>query len=321
MERKSAFGLSNAICALAVLTLSTFGIVSPTFAAERADPRLIEEILVVSTKRATGELAQDVPVASTVLSEAMIAENNFTDLVQIAHMVPGADFRQTATFPGIQRFWLRAVGVSFSVPNFDPAVGVYQDGIFIAQNIAAILDTFDMESVEVLRGPQGTLFGRNTSVGAVVSRSRRPGDEFAFRAQGTFGSYDRKDFGVSVEGPIVEDQLLGKLSLQSRDRDGWMRDLSGGNRLGVLEATHARGTLVWTPTDALDVTLIGELYERDGDGAVSTSKGEFDNGRSGHPLLPGTRDWNTTFAGNSPVEPFRIIFRSRGEKGHRGHQL
>jgi iron complex outermembrane receptor protein len=289
-----------------MVLLSSLGAISPAAAVEQRDSRLIEEVMVISTKRATGDLAQDVPVASTVLSEAMIQENNFTDLVQIAHMVPGADFRQTATFPGIQRFWMRAVGVSFSVPNFDPAVGVYQDGVFIAQNIAAILDTFDMESVEILRGPQGTLFGRNTSVGAVVSRSRRPGNEFAFRAQGTFGSYDRRDFGVSVEGPLIEDRVLGKLSLQSRDRDGWMTDLSGGPRLGVLEATHARGTLVFTPTEALNVTLIGELYDRKGDGAVSTWKGEFDNGTSGHPLLPGvTRKWNHTNAGNAENEPWR----------------
>ncbi|HEY5681406.1 MAG TPA: Plug domain-containing protein, partial [Pseudomonadales bacterium] len=125
--------------------------VGTAIAAERSQSRVIEEIVVVSTKRAQGELAQDVPVASTVVSAEAISENNFTDLVQVARLVPGADFRETATFPGIQRFWLRAVGVSFSTPNFDPAVGTYQDGIFVAQNIAAILDTFDMESIEILR--------------------------------------------------------------------------------------------------------------------------------------------------------------------------
>ena len=176
--------------------------VTAAAAGERADSRMIEEVLVVSTKRAQAELAQDVPIASTVVSAAMIGENNFLDLRDVARMVPGADFRQTATFPGIQRFWLRAVGVSFSVPNFDPAVGVYQNGVFVAQNIASNLDTFDMESIEIMRGPQGTLFGRNTSVGAVVARTRRPGDEFELRGQATVGSFDRKDFAVSVEGPI-----------------------------------------------------------------------------------------------------------------------
>ena len=284
-----------------------FGLVAPNYAAEseEVDNRVIEEIVVTSTKRATGSLSQEVPVSSTVLSESMILENNFNDLVDVSHMVPGADFRQTATFPGIQRFWMRAVGVSFSVPNFDPAVGVYQDGIFIAQNIAAILDTFDMESIEVLRGPQGTLFGRNTSVGAVVSRSRRPGDEYAFKAQATGGSFDRRDFSMSIEGPVIEDKLNAKLSLQSRDRDGWMKDLSGGERLGVLESTHARGTLVWTPTDALDVTFIAERYERGGDGAVSTSLGERDLGRSGHPFVPDGRKWDETYAGNAENEPWR----------------
>jgi iron complex outermembrane receptor protein len=285
--------------------LMGIGLICPAYAAERADNRVIEEIIVTSTKRATGDLAQEVPVASTVLSASMILENNFNDIVDVAHMVPGADFRQTATFPGIQRFWLRAVGVSFSVPNFDPAVGVYQDGIFIAQNIAAILDTFDMESIEVLRGPQGTLFGRNTSVGAVVSRSRRPGDEFSFRARVTSGSFSRQDFSVSVEGPLIENKLLAKLSLQSRNRDGWMKDLSGGERLGEFESTHARGTLVWRPTDDLDVTLIGELYDRGGDGAVSTSLGESDLGRSGHPFVPDGRKWDTTYAGNAENEPWR----------------
>ena len=122
METKLLTGASCSVVAFVWLAFSTLAAIPAAHAAERADNRVIEEIVVVSTKRATGELAQDVPIASTVVSEAMIAENNFTDLTEVAHMVPGADFRQTATFPGVQRFWMRAVGVSFSVPNFDPAV-------------------------------------------------------------------------------------------------------------------------------------------------------------------------------------------------------
>jgi iron complex outermembrane receptor protein len=285
-----------------MLLLPAVGI---AIAAERSQSRVIEEIVVVSTKRAQGELAQDVPVASTVVSAEAISENNFTDLVQVARLVPGADFRETATFPGIQRFWLRAVGVSFSTPNFDPAVGTYQDGIFVAQNIAAILDTFDMESIEILRGPQGTLFGRNTSVGAVVTRSRRPGDEFAFRAEATFGSFDRTDFAASVEGPLIEGKLLGKLALQTRDKDGWVTDLSGGPKQGAFDSTHARGTLVWMPTEDVDVTLIGELYDRGGDGAVSNPAGEFNIGREGHPLLPGiSRKWDEKWGVSGETEPW-----------------
>ena len=291
--------LRRAVTALAFLGCFFAGAVS---AAQQADDRVIEEVLVVSTKKAQAELAQDVPVASTVVSSAMIDENNFNDLVDVARMVPGADFRQTATFPGIQRFWLRAVGVSFSVPNFDPAVGVYQDGVFVAQNIAAILDTFDMESVEVLRGPQGTLFGRNTSVGAVVTRTRRPGDEFSMRAQATLGSFQRRDFAVSAEGPLVDDQLSGRLSLQSRNNDGWMEDLSGGPDFGKLEATLGRGTLVWTPTENFDATLIAEYYERGGDGAISTPVTKSDLGAD-HPLLPTLdRDWDQTYGTSSPHE-------------------
>ena len=122
-------------------------------------------------------------------------------------------------------------------------LGVYQDGVFVAQNIAAILDTFDMESIEVLRGPQGTLFGRNTSVGAVVTRSRRPGNEFALRAEATGGSHDRADFSVSVEGPIVEDKLLGKLAVLSRSHDGWMARSFGRSQYRTVRKHAGAGNL------------------------------------------------------------------------------
>ena len=192
------------------------------------------------------------------------------------------------------------------MPNFDPAVGVYQDGVFVAQNIASILDTFDMETVEIMRGPQGTLFGRNTSVGAVVTRTARPSDEFEMKVEGTAGSFSRKDFAVSVGGPILQDTLKGKLAILSRDKDGWATDLQANNeKKGAYESTLVRGVLEFTPTDTLDVTLIGEWFERGGDGAVSMPLGTRNNGRSNHPGLPGiTRDWDETWGVGAANEPW-----------------
>jgi len=292
-----------------MLLLATASMTIPAAEAEevaQADNRVIEEILVVSTKRAKADEAQDVPVASTVVNAQIISENNWVDLVDVARMVPGADFRQTATFPGIQRFWLRGVGVSFSVPNFDPAVGVYQDGVFVAQNIASILDTFDMETIEVLRGPQGTLFGRNTSVGAVVTRTARPADEFEMKAEATLGSYDRKDFNLSVGGPLIDGLVKGKLAVLSRDKDGWAKDLQANNaKKGAYESTIVRGIFEFTPSDAIDITLLGEWFERGGDGAVAMPLGARNNGRSVHPQLPGiTRDWDETWGVGSANEPW-----------------
>ncbi|MEQ8991107.1 MAG: TonB-dependent receptor [Pseudomonadales bacterium] len=273
--------------------------------ARSSNKAVLEEVRVVSTKRATADRAQDVPVAATVITSMAIDENNYFDLVEVARVVPGSDFRETATFPGIQRFWLRAVGVTFSVPNFDPAVGVYQDGVFVAQNIAAILDTFDMESIEVLRGPQGTLFGRNTSVGAVVTRAKRPGETWGIDAQATFGSYDRNDYQVTVGGPLIDGLLRGKLALQNRNRDGWVKDNLGGDDLGVIDTMLARGLLVYTPSDSFDMTLIGERYRRRGDGAISVPLGLDDRGRQNHPLYPGMdRNWDETWSA-SGTDPWR----------------
>ena len=166
--------------------------VSAAFAAdEERSNGLIEEIVVTSTKRAEGEIAR-IYLEQRRLLVLMMAMNNMVDLIDVSRMVPGAQFKETSTFPGIQRFWLRQVGVTFSVPNFDPAVGVYQDGVFVAQNVAAILDTFDQESIEILRGPQGTLFGRNTSVGAVLTRSKRPTDDIN-ECGSNYGTYSRTD--------------------------------------------------------------------------------------------------------------------------------
>ena len=294
---------------------------------ESASNRTIEEIVVVSTKRAQGELAQNISVASTVVSADVIAQNNMVDLIDVSRMVPGAQFKETSTFPGIQRFWMRQVGVTFSVPNFDPAIGVYQDGVFVAQNVAAILDTFDQESVEILRGPQGTLFGRNTSVGAVLTRSKRPTDEFEFNAEVTFGDYDRNDYAFSVMGPLIEGTLNGKLAYISRNvDDGWMNNTAlGQDDQGVSEKDHIKVGLVWTPTETFDVTLLAEAYERNGDGALSVAIGTCDSGdgpNTGCHPLTADREWDELYddhfpwGSHSDHEIEKLIVEANWDLGH-----
>ena len=288
---------------LTVTTSVTLALTTTDIAAqERADNRTIEEIVVVSTKRARGEAVQDIPVATTVVNSDMIAMNNMIDLIDVSRMVPNAQFKETATFPGIQRFWMRGVGVTFSVPNFDPAVGVYQDGVFVAQNIAAILDTFDQESIEILRGPQGSLFGRNTSVGAVNTRSKRPGDEFEADFEVTLGSYERNDYSLSVMGPITE-QLKGKIAVMSRNvDDGWVKNIAPGDvdsDLGRTENLHLKGALVFEPNENIDITLLAEHFERDGDGAIAMPLGTTDGGKDGHAFI-GPRKWDETYEDEFP---------------------
>ncbi|MBV44866.1 MAG: hypothetical protein CML87_03350 [Rhodobiaceae bacterium] len=272
--------------------------VSKIYAQEESvgPSHVIEEITVTSTKRATGELAQNIARASTVVSADMIEQNNLVDLLDVGRMVPNAQFKETSTFPGTQRFWMRTVGVTYSVPNFDPAVGVYQDGVFIAQNIAAILDTFDTESIEILRGPQGTLFGRNTSVGAVITRSKRPTDELEMSARVTVGDYERNDYEFSVSGPI-SDSINAKLAIQQRNTDeGWITNTAPNSPdLGARDSMHIKAALVFTPSDTIDVTLLAELLERGGDGATAVGLGTCDNGTGCHGLGIADRAWDEAY--------------------------
>jgi iron complex outermembrane receptor protein len=324
---------SSSVSALAVLTAVAAPTALPAVALAQAvddDRSTVEEIVVTSQKRAEALDVQEIPSSISAFTGETLEEGDYKTIQELGQMVPGADFRETSTFPGIQRFWLRAVGVTFSVPNFDPAVGVYQDGVFIAQNVAANLDTFDMDSLEVLRGPQGTLFGRNTSVGAVVTRTRRPGNEFAARGDLTIGSFNRRDFNVSVEGPLVGDTLLGKLAVSTRQKDGFVERINGGGApYGESKFDLARATLVYKPSDKFDLTLIGEHFTRGGDGAAAVSLGQSRDGTTDNPQAPGgrtaTRGFWQTYGTESAQEPWdsfsdhtinKVIAEANWDLGH-----
>jgi len=239
----------------------------------------IEEIVVTSQKRANAIAAQELPVSVTAINEQLIINSESLDLTDIGRMVPNATLHPSATFASTPNFLIRGIGISGTTRSLDPAVGVIVDGVYLGFPVGANLDMFDRESIEILRGPQGTLLGRNVTGGAVVVRTKRPTGEFGVKADVTVGDYSRRDLSVSIEGPI-SDNISGKIAIMSRERDGYWEDNNGGTMVPTagaiargydetgfgesgtkpdVDLTIIRPMLLIEPNENLEITFIGEF--------------------------------------------------------------
>src|SRR5210317_1449674 len=124
---------------------------------------LLEEIVTTARKKSDAEKAQEVPVALTAFGAAQLDALFVKKLNDLSYRMPNVQLEAVGTFPGVQNFSIRGQGINSSIPSVDPTVGVFVDGVFVGTTYGVVLDTFDLESVEVLRGPQGLLFGRNVT--------------------------------------------------------------------------------------------------------------------------------------------------------------
>ena len=253
----------------------------------------IEDIVVTADRSARGQTSQRVPVAVTAVSGDMISSMHANTLIDVAQIAPSVNFTGAATLPGFANFFIRGIGVSGSTSSIDPAVNVLVDGMVYDFQGGTILDSFDVESVEILRGPQGILFGRNTTGGVVSVNTRRPTDHFEGRAEITVGNYNRYDASVMLSGPLVGDSLLGKVAVLYRNRDGFVRDRNGGTfvpapfnpsgiqpdnptgTLGDMESLTIRPSLTWRPADNIDVNLLGEYVHMNGGGSASRIRKDY----------------------------------------------
>ena len=192
----------------------------------------IEEITVSSSKKAANALLQKTPAAITAFDENKVERALADDLVDIGRLVPNASLHLSSTFTGFPNFYIRGIGVGGSTRTVDPAVGIFVDGMYIGYGAAASLETFDLASLEVLRGPQGTLLGRNVTGGAIVARSKGPTGETGANVQITVGDYRRVDLAASAETSRLGDVLAVRLAVLSRRRDGYWQDNNGGTFAG-----------------------------------------------------------------------------------------
>lgn len=206
------------------------GVFNGAEAVKAQEPRVgaIEEVIVISSKQAAGVSTQDLPASVMTFNETALKQAFTVDLVDIGKMVSNAELNNVGTYASYPNFFIRGMGVNGSTRTNDPKVGVFMDGIYVGYNAGALASTFDVEAVEVLRGPQGTLLGRNVTGGAVLVKSKRPGDEFGFTVEAGVGNYSSTEFNASVEGPLA-DNVFAKVALIKLDRDGYFDDNNGGS--------------------------------------------------------------------------------------------
>ena len=254
--------------ALGIAVLASLS--SPSLLAETP---LLEEIVVTAQKRE--ESLQDTPVAVTALTSDAIESRGIADISELQHYTPNLVFDTTAAISGLSSgavVYIRGIGQPDYSLVTDPGVGTYVDGVYMSRSAGGVLDVLDVERIEVLRGPQGTLFGRNTIGGAINITSRKPADEFRGKAELTAGNFDRLNVRASIDVPL-SDRVRTAFALSEKNRDGFVKRVLIGDRLGDEDKLSFRGTLVIEPTDALDFQLSYDYTEIDEQSAGSTLAG------------------------------------------------
>ncbi len=220
--------------------------------AGATDPGLEE---VVVTARRVEERLQNVPVSASAFSTLELERRQIDNVSALQYAAPNLT---VTPFPGTQtraNIAMRGQVEPELFPTLDPAVGVYLDGVYIARSAGANLDLIDMERVEVLRGPQGTLFGRNTIGGAINLVPTRPSGVFAGAVTAGVGDYDRRDVSAFVNIPLLGDEYVLRLTAAHREHSGYGRNTLFGRDLNADDRDFARIQLRLEPSDRWEVDL------------------------------------------------------------------
>ncbi|MFA7439379.1 MAG: TonB-dependent receptor [Sphingomonadaceae bacterium] len=267
---RSIFLAGLSLCALAAAPAGaqTAGEAAPVTPASTG----VADIIVTAQKRA--ENLQSVPIAVSAVSGEMVENLQAVTLQGLQGAVPSIQIGSFGNTPNTAVFSIRGVGVIDPDPYAGSTVSIVSDGVPQYFSYGALLDLFDVERVEILRGPQGTLFGANTTGGVVNVVTRQPTGEFGGRAEITYGNRNRIDIKAAVDFPIIEDLLAGKVAAFHHGRDGWVTNIVDGSDMGSQDVTVVRGYLKLTPSPDFDATLIGE-YARARNGAPMIVNGSI----------------------------------------------
>ncbi|PIB95761.1 TonB-dependent receptor [Caulobacter sp. X] len=233
--------------------------------AQTSDAQTVDSIIVTAQKREQN--LQDVPVVVTAVGAKLLQDTGVKDIKDLTILTPGLTVTSTSSEASTTAR-VRGVGTVGDNPGLESSVGVVIDGVYRPRNGVGFGDLGEMERIEVLKGPQGTLFGKNTSAGVINVMTKEP--EFGFGANGelTFGNYGAKGAAASVTGPLYEDKLAGRLYVAARKRDGY-NDVITGNGPSKRDQDAdqnfytVRGQLLFVPDDRATFRVIADYSRRD----------------------------------------------------------
>jgi iron complex outermembrane receptor protein len=280
-QRVSVLALASAFVGVAAFGAGGTALAQGTPTAQQGG---IPTINVTAEKRS--ENVQNVPIAITAFTSQSLQDKAIGDLHGLSNLTPNVNLDSGAPFSGdssVLSASIRGIGQDDFAFNIDPGVGVYVDGVYLGRTIGANVNLLDVARVEVLKGPQGTLFGRNTIGGAISIVTRNPGDKLMFQGQFTTGSLNRRDFAGTADIPLT-DNLRSSFTFESVNRDGYQHVIPfpnpngyifdqavGGNGASVhrdnayggQNHTAIRAKLVWTPNDKLTANLSADWTHQD----------------------------------------------------------
>jgi iron complex outermembrane receptor protein len=228
----------------------------PSVGTGARDPGPDDAILVTARRRE--ETSQDVPLAITVVSADKIDSTGAFNVGRLQQLTPSMNFYSSN--PRNSAVNIRGIGVPFGLTNdgFDQGVGIYVDDVYYNRIASATFDFLDVAQIEVLRGPQGTLYGKNTTAGAVNITTRQPTFDLEGRAEASIGNLGFKQAKASVSGPLAE-TLAARVAFSGTSRRGTVYNVATGNWINAQDNIGVRGQLLWEPTQALDVTLAADF--------------------------------------------------------------
>jgi iron complex outermembrane recepter protein len=201
----------------------------------------LEEVTVTATRRS--ENIQDVPIAVTAITAQQLESKGINDVAKLSAIAPNVTLDAGTPFSGsdtVLAAYIRGIGQNDFAFNQDPGVGVYVDGVYLARSVGSNTNMLDVERVEILKGPQGTLFGRNTIGGAISVVTRDPGKEFMFKGSVTGGSYNRLDVQATTDIPF-SDTVRSSLSISQAKRDGYQRRIPFTNLINLASVPGNAG--------------------------------------------------------------------------------
>ena len=248
-------------------------------AAEADGSTQVDEVIVTASRRETS--LEKTPIAISAFGADALRDQKIDSIRDLAGLIPNLNVSRATIGYTTQTFSIRGIGEAD--PIQEPVVAVYVDDVYIPRQIGSMLDLNDVERIEVLRGPQGTLYGRNASGGALRVVTRDPNNDYHVVGEVGLGTYDAVNARALVSGPIVRDELYGSLAYTHHSRGGVTEDPTLGHDVNRIALDQVRAKLRWTPIDKLDVVLTGDYLHDTSDTrsyVPVTQPGGFDPERS-----------------------------------------